>query len=291
MATLDDRADKVVREAIDAFLDGRLVPDFAGETVFETKNSRYRLLDGVVFAAPDPSLAGAELVGWLSESPRRCLVESAWQPGSRAVLVDRRQGRNIIVTSTTRLLHQEERGSGAYQAGSLKSHSDFRSWHPPPGEAPFPLIAATPRPPELGLPPIPQVPLPAMPPTTRHSPPPPPFEADAPKRAAVHLPPRPIAARPLPAPTPPPRRESQPPPATTSPLPALRVPAPPRVPPALDPRAVKEVPRPEPEQTEWALTSAELEMVVEDDAPFSTDEPFPLVRPADSPPPSSPSGR
>jgi hypothetical protein len=261
MATLDDRADKVVREAIDAFLDGRLVPDFAGETVFETKNSRYRLLDGVVFTAPDPSLAGAELVGWLCESPRRCLVESAWQPGSRAVLVDRRQGRNIIVTSTTRLLHQEERGSGPYQGGSQKSHSDFRSWHPPPGEAPFPLIAATP------LPPIPQVP------------PPPPLENDPPQRAAVHLPPRPIAARPLPAPTPPPR-----------------VPAPPPVPTALDPSAVKEVPRPEPDQSEWALTSAELEMVVEDDVPFElarpidlepvNSEPFPLVRPADVTPPS-----
>jgi hypothetical protein len=263
MATLDDRADKVVRDAIDAFLDGRLVPDFAGETVFETKNSRYRLLDGVVFAAPDPGLVGAELVGWLCESSRRCLVESAWQPGSRAVLVDRKQGRNIIVTSTTRLLHQEERGSGVYQGGSQKSHSDFRSWHPPAADA--------------ALPPLPQIPLPPLPPA---------------RSAPVHLPPRPIgprptpaAARPLPAPVPPP----------------VRVPAPPQVPAALDPSAVKEVPRPEPDQAEWALTSAELEMVVEDDAtddsaPFElarpidlepvNSEPFPLVRPADAPPPS-----
>jgi hypothetical protein len=268
MATLEPRSDKVVRDAIDAFLDGRLVPDFAGETVFETKNSRYRLLDGVVFAAPDPSLVGAELVGWLCESPRRCLVESAWQPGSRAVLVDRKDGRNIIVTSTTRLLHQEERGSGPYQGGSAKSHSDFRSWHPPApalheGRLPTfspEIIAATP-------PPLEVVPPPPVPPLTPHSPPPPPLgpEATSPKR--VHLPPRPIA-RPLPAPLPPPR-----------------VPAPPKIPAALDPSAVKEVPHPEP--AEWALSSAELEMVVEDEppddsAPFElqpvNSEPFPLVR-------------
>src|SRR5438270_849287 len=107
MTNLEPRADKAVRDAVDAFMDGRLVPEFEGEIVFETKNSRYRMLDGVVFAAPDGSLVGAELVGWLSESARRCLIESSWQPGARAVLVDRKRGRNIIVTSTTRLLHQE----------------------------------------------------------------------------------------------------------------------------------------------------------------------------------------
>ena len=111
MTNLDPVADKVVRDAVDAFLDGYLAPQLAserrGETAFETKNSRYRLVDGVVVAAPDDSLIGAELVGWLIESARRSVVESAWQPGSRAVLVDRHRGRNIIVTSTTRLLHPE----------------------------------------------------------------------------------------------------------------------------------------------------------------------------------------
>ena len=115
MANLDLTADKAVRDAVDAFVEGRLVPDFVGETVFETKNSRYRLLDGVVFAAPDDSLIGAELVGWLMETRRRSVVGSSWQPGARAVLVDRHRGRNIIVTSTTRLLHLEEHSASELQ--------------------------------------------------------------------------------------------------------------------------------------------------------------------------------
>src|SRR5262245_11582283 len=102
MTSIDPRADRVVRDAVDAFMDGRLEPDFSGETVFETKNSRYRMRDGVVVSAPDVSLLGAELVGWLCESSNRLLVESAWQHGARAVLVDRTRGRNIIVTSATR---------------------------------------------------------------------------------------------------------------------------------------------------------------------------------------------
>lgn len=323
MATLDPRADKIVREAIDAFMDGRLVPDFAGETVFETKNSRYRLVDGVVYAAPDPSLVGAELVGWLCESQRRCLVESAWQPGSRAVLVDRKNARNIIVTSTTRLLHQEAGGSGSYQAGSLKPQADFRSWHPPADPShvtPLPSFSSQSAPidgarsPLRGHPAI--VAATPLPSDASLSPLPPP---DAPRRAAVHPPPRPIgprvapaAARLLPPPAPPPRRDSPPPPAPTSPtaptaVPALRVPALPPVPPPLEPTAARQVPVPE--STEWALTSAELEMVVEDDAPFDdaphsdreapfelraprraepvNAEPFPLVRSADTAPPSS----
>ncbi len=111
MTNLDPAADKAVRDAVDAYMEGRLTPEFVGETVFETKNSRYRLLDGVVFAAPDDSLIGSELVGWLMESRRRSVVESAWQPGLRAVLVDRHHGRHIIVTSTTRLLHLEQHSS------------------------------------------------------------------------------------------------------------------------------------------------------------------------------------
>ena len=83
MSSLDTPADKAVRDAVDAFMEGRLTPEFSGETVFETKNSRYRLLDGVVFAAPDDSLLGAELVGWLMETSRRSVVGSAWQPGAQ----------------------------------------------------------------------------------------------------------------------------------------------------------------------------------------------------------------
>ena len=105
MPSLDAAADMAVRDAVDAFMDGRVTPDFGGETVFETKNSRYQLLDGVVFVAPDDALIGAELVGWLRDTPRGSAVGAAWQPGSRAVLVDRHRERTIIVTSTIRLLH------------------------------------------------------------------------------------------------------------------------------------------------------------------------------------------
>lgn len=59
MTGLEPRADRAVRDAVDAFLEGRLRPEYAGETVFETKNSRYRLFNGVFFSAPDASLVGA----------------------------------------------------------------------------------------------------------------------------------------------------------------------------------------------------------------------------------------
>jgi hypothetical protein len=279
MTNLDPRADRAVRDAVDAFMEGRLVPDFAGETVFETKNSRYRLRDGVIYAAPDASLVGAELVGWLCESQRRCLVESAWQHGARAVLVDRSRGRNIIVTSTTRLLHMEEPGA-PLPAPSLPT--DFRSWHPPHLDAPIepfsprhaPIIASTP-PPPIAAPPEP----PPSAPPKRTIPPPvaipnpsplaslaTPLDA-APKRAAVHLPPRPIAPiapiapRPLPAPMPPPRRSSPLPVATST---KVVVPSAPTGLASVD--AVGETP--------WELTSAELEVV----EPLSLD-PITMPRP------------
>ncbi len=103
MTRLDPRADRAVRDAVDDFIGRSLPPEYVGETVFETKNSRYRLIDGVLFSAPDASLVGAELVGWLLETPKRCTVESAWQATSRAVLVDRQRARHIIVTSSTRI--------------------------------------------------------------------------------------------------------------------------------------------------------------------------------------------
>jgi hypothetical protein len=319
MANLEPRADKAVRDAVDAFMDGRFVPEFVGETVFETKNSRYRLVDGVVFSAPDSSLFGAELVGWLCESPKRCLVESLWQPGSRAVLVDRRNERNIIVTSTTRLLHADEPGSSAYQGGSPKSHSDFRSWHPPPPEQrstplpPFsprhaPIVASTP--PPLGVLPTPPPPARPTPIPRAPSPLPPapiasaavPVPSPSAPRRGVHPPPRPIAspsrpsaggtpipmpaARPLPVPTPPPRRESpRPVVAAAAPPAPFRVPSPPSMP------------------AEWEITSSEIEIepdtdtvepltVQRHDASRSADAgphgdgaepvnsiPFPLVRP------------
>lgn len=252
MTSLPPHADQVVRDAVDAFMEGRLVPEFLGETVFETKNSRYRLIDGVVVAGPDPSLNGAELVGWFCESGRRCLVESAWQPGSRAVLVDRQRGRDIIVTSTTRLLHLEDTNTSR-PARPQAAPAQFRSWHPPPAELP-------PEPPSPPAPPLepqqPRVILAATP-----APPP-----AAPRKPAVHLPPRPIAPlpppapsprpilRPLPLPTPPPRRPSPVPPPPVPPPPVPMVPPPP-------------APAPE---TPWEVTSSELQVV--DEEAFQRDD-------------------
>ena len=267
MTNLEPQADKAVRDAVDAFMEGRLNPEFAGETVFETKNSRYRLLDGVVFAAPVDTLIGAELVGWLMETTRRSVVGSAWQPGARAVLVDRHRGRNIIVTSTTRLLHLEAPPSGSEPVAPPRG-----GWSPPSGQPvpapalPFPL-GETPKPPARpepppqrpriipSTPPPPQIVAPAPPPPAALRPSPVQSAALLQKRAAaVHLPPRPIApsnptplpvpSRPLPMPAPPPRREGAPGHAGH----------------AVGHPQTSEPPAYEPEAPGWDLTSSEFEL-------------------------------
>ena len=210
MTGLEPKADQAVRDAVDAFIEGRLRSEYSGETVFETKNSRYRLMDGVLFSAPDASLVGAELVGWLIESARRCTVESAWQSTSRAVLVDRKRGRHIIVTSSTRMLHLEEEspesGSSEDQAGS--------SVHPPiweEGTAPAPTLpppSSHPRAPSyapspaLIAQPASRSPLPIAPLPRVHAPPRPMLQ-----RIPQATAPKPLA-RPLPYPSAPPRRAS-----------------------------------------------------------------------------------
>ncbi|MEP7124631.1 MAG: hypothetical protein ABJE95_27125 [Byssovorax sp.] len=224
MTGLEAKADQAVRDAVDAFIEGRLRSEYTGETVFETKNSRYRLMDGVLFSAPDASLVGAELVGWLIESPRRCSVESAWQATSRAVLVDRQRGRHIIVTSSTRMLHLEEEspesGSNEDQTGSSvhppiweegaspaptlppPSAPPSSSHLRPPSYAPAPMLTAQPQP--ASRPPLPVAPLPRV-----HAPPRPMLQ-----RIPQATAPKPLA-RPLPYPSAPPRR------AAPSPLPAV----------------------------------------------------------------------
>jgi hypothetical protein len=130
MTGLEPKADLVVREAVDAYIAGRLARGPAGEQTFETKNSRYQFMDGVLVSAPDSSLCGAEMVGWLFEDMRP-FVEAAWKPGARAVLLDRKRGRHIIVTSKARLHSQQERaaaGSSVIQDGSTV--------HPPVSFAP-----------------------------------------------------------------------------------------------------------------------------------------------------------
>lgn len=123
MTPLAQHADHAVRHAVDAYIDGRLLPTFEGDASFETRNSVYRVLDGVLFSAPDSALLGAELVGWLIEYPSRSEVLPTWKHGARAVLVDTRndglRGPHIIVTSATRGFRVERAASRPASAPSL----------------------------------------------------------------------------------------------------------------------------------------------------------------------------
>ncbi len=96
--TLD--ADRLVRDAVDAYLEERLRPDSSGDCIFATRNSQYRIVEGVVHEATDTSLMGAELVGWLCEELGQPLMEARWRPYGRAVFVERRS-RHVVVTSRT----------------------------------------------------------------------------------------------------------------------------------------------------------------------------------------------
>ena len=96
--TLD--ADRLVRDAVDAYLEGRARPDAVGDCVYATRNSQYRVVEGVVHEASDTSLMGAELCGWLCEELGQPLMEPRWRPYGRAVFVERRS-RHVVVTSRT----------------------------------------------------------------------------------------------------------------------------------------------------------------------------------------------
>lgn len=96
--TLD--ADRLVRDAVDAYLEGRMRPDTGGDSVFATRNSQYRVVEGLVHEASDTSLVGAELVGWLVEEMGQPMIEALWRPYGRAIFVERRS-RHVVVTSRT----------------------------------------------------------------------------------------------------------------------------------------------------------------------------------------------
>jgi hypothetical protein len=225
------QSEESVREAVDAYLEGRIRPDLEGEAQFETRNSRYRLIDGVLFSASDASLLGAELVGWLKESDRSPSVGAWWSPGARAVLVNRRQGRHIVVTSGTRNLKRDRAsgdaisaGSDAPQGGSVTAH--VRDLVSPAAAAVAAGVVSRPAPPPLPrraqIPPCPQLPPQRRPPLGPSSPismavPPTSGPVSSRPAAPVHPPPRPIMrsapsiARPLPPPAaPPPRRATIP---------------------------------------------------------------------------------
>jgi hypothetical protein len=96
--TLD--ADRLVREAVDTYLDDRMRPDSGGDCVYATRNSQYRVVEGTVQEASDVTLVGAELVGWLLEELGQPMIEPRWRAYARAVFVERRS-RQVVVTSRT----------------------------------------------------------------------------------------------------------------------------------------------------------------------------------------------
>lgn len=240
MTFLAPSSDRTVRKAVEAYLrDGSVTPQPAQAT-FETRNSRYVVSDGTLVAALDDSIVGAEFVGWLIESEGYATVLPVWQEGARAILVDARRHRQIVVTSTTRSYQVEEprrtSGSGALHPGSPGLQSATPRIGIPPCPPPPPRLAgmsaapsATPRPlvtigsPEPSPPParVPRL-RPSTPPVAEPSPalldaddaaalePPPSSRAPSSvQRASVppRAPARPSAPpRPLPYPTPPPRR-------------------------------------------------------------------------------------
>jgi len=153
MTPLAAQADQAVRHAVDAYIDGRLLPMFEGEGSFDTRNSSYRLLDGVLLSGPHHDLVGAELVGWLVEFVSRAEVSQAWRAGARAVLVDTRndgvRGPHIVVTSATRAFRMEkpaERSSkpslGAGSRGIQSGSSEAQPWHHRSDLPPLPPIPA-----------------------------------------------------------------------------------------------------------------------------------------------------
>lgn len=101
-----------------SWADAPLPPAFAGETRVETRNTVYRLYDGICYAvtrreeaAPartNPSaFAGMRLVGWLMRDDPRAGISLEWKPGAYAVLW-RPRGESeehsaIALTSTTLL--------------------------------------------------------------------------------------------------------------------------------------------------------------------------------------------
>jgi hypothetical protein len=299
MTNLDAAADKAVHDAVDAFMDGSLRPDFTGETVFETKHSRYRLRNGVVYAAPSDGLIGAELVGWLMETSRRTIVESAWQPGSRAVLVDRARGRNIIVTSSTRLLHLEDtplpvRAPTPGHAGHANVFEPDREPSASPYADPYAdprpyaaregrVIPATPFPPAAssGPPlvfpqslPIPQArPMAQVLPSPQARPLPPPPQWSPAMPAPLAIPPAPV-----PAPLPPPAAGARRGGALHLPPRPIHgrgavTPTPPREPPrqVIPTAQVPQFVAPIVAETPWELTSSEIEL----EDPLESEETLP----------------
>jgi hypothetical protein len=143
MGHLDPESDRAVQAAVDAYLDGRLHPAIESSVAFETQNSRYGVTDGAISYASVDGLAGARLVGWLIGSGDRAAISAWWREGARAVLIDRRHGRHVIVTSPTRAYRSLTQASGA-----VSSHPEWAARSEPasrpPTARPRPLPSSVP---------------------------------------------------------------------------------------------------------------------------------------------------
>jgi hypothetical protein len=103
---------RAVYKAIDAFHEGTFRIQTEGEIAFETETGRYRVIDGVCFAAVETEdaglegdadrMIGAELVGWLVESIRASGVGGFWRRGARALFVTK-EGAALVTPPTRRL--------------------------------------------------------------------------------------------------------------------------------------------------------------------------------------------
>jgi hypothetical protein len=150
--TLD--ADRLVRDAVDAFLEGRLRPDPVPDTLYATKNSRYRILAGMVHEASDTSLMGAELVGWLVEEGTAPHIEPRWEFRARAIFVERKT-KQVVVTSkvVARTLSSEARPPSPKPA-SIPPSPPVPSLKNGPSVAPPALVSLGGVDPKPGRPPL-----------------------------------------------------------------------------------------------------------------------------------------
>jgi hypothetical protein len=143
MTPLSPESDRSVRQAVDAYLDGTFRPQLGNDAHFDTRNGSYRLVGGVLFhvgrggVSTDVSYVGAELVGWLCEGAGGSYVIPSWRPGSRGILVDRRRGRHIVITSATRNFVAGSASPSAVpgQPGSMNHHQDGSAPAQPPAGA------------------------------------------------------------------------------------------------------------------------------------------------------------
>lgn len=144
MSLLTIDSDRVVRDAVDAFLEGDLRPDPLPDTLYATKNSRYRIIAGMVHEASDTSLMGAELVAWLAEEDGVARIEPRWEFRARAIFVER-ASKQVVVTS--RVIAKSlvtERASSAAQKGTIPPAPPIPVLKQSPSVAPPALLSLGP---------------------------------------------------------------------------------------------------------------------------------------------------